>query len=129
MLDGYAHRRAVELRRSERQAWITVQILDAPLVQKRIFRKVARVGADPDNPGIRDLRRQVADPARQEIEDGSAQRQYLAIETGYRGDGCGVDMADRHRFSAGRNIEPITTLRQECGPRNERHIPLSSQPF
>src|ERR1700737_3791069 len=70
----------------------------------------------------------MTDPSRREIEDGTARRQDLTIETGYRGDRRRVDVSSLRCLGTGRNIEPLT-FRQGCGPRNERHIPLSSTPL
>ena len=73
-------------RSGERQARVAIQILYVPFVEKRVFRQLAGVEPDPDDPRIGDLGRQMADPARHQIEDGAAGRQDLAIEVGDRGD-------------------------------------------
>ena len=50
-----------------------------------------------DHLGVTDLRRQMADPAAHEVEDGSARRKMLAVEPSDGGDGRIVDVGDEAR--------------------------------
>ncbi len=95
MLDRAADRRAVELAGGKGKLGLAVEVLHPPLVEKRILRQRTGVRSDADNPAVADFRRQMADPARRQVEDGAARRHHFAVEVGDRGDRGVVDAFGR----------------------------------
>src|SRR5262249_5186758 len=63
---------------------------------------------------IRDLGRQMADPAAHQIEDCSARRKVFAIELGDGRDGLVVDVRDEARILIAELVRRLVESREEC---------------
>ena len=112
---------AIEFAGSKWQRRILVEILGVPIIEKGIFRQFASVGADSDDPRIRDFWRKVTHPAGHQIKNGPSGWESFTIEIGDGGDRSGVDFARGHWLCAGEHIEVRCS-----GHRKERQFPLSN---
>ena len=83
-VDEVVHRHAdgaaVELAVGERQHGPLVQVVHHERVQARVGAQLDLVHPEPDHAPVLDLGRQVADPARHEVEEGAAAREALAVD-------------------------------------------------
>src|SRR5829696_2108603 len=80
VVDGYADGDAVELCVPEPQSGVSVQVLDDVVVEPLVTPKLHLVHAEPNNTLVLDLRRQVAYPAAQKVEDLPSRREKLSVQ-------------------------------------------------
>src|SRR6516165_6400637 len=125
VLDRHANHRGVEAGIAERQARLTVEVLDEPTVEPRIGGELGGVHAVADHLLVRDFRRQVADPAAHQVEQHAIRRQQVAVEAGQRRYGTLVDVTDEPR----RLIEDLVRLVVELGKGAVRQPELILHPW
>jgi hypothetical protein len=76
---------------------VAIEVLDVPFVEEGVLDEFLLVEADADDAPVLGLGRQVADPARHQIEDRAAGRENAPVEIRDAGDRRLVDMGDEAR--------------------------------
>jgi hypothetical protein len=76
---------------------VSVQVAHEGLVQARVPRQLGIAHALADDPCVRDVRREVRDPGRHEIEHARARGNDIAVRGRQRRDGRVVDVVDEAR--------------------------------
>src|SRR5262249_38670630 len=92
-----ADRGGVDACAVEWKHWIGIEVLHKVAREPRIGGQLFLVHAVADDLAVGDIGRQMADPARHEVEDHAAGWKQLAIERGDRRDRGVVDMRDQPR--------------------------------